>query len=549
MKTKAKKKEVQKKINKSRKVIIVKRILLVLFSIICATLIVAGNYYSKNFAGLELDEILFYIQSGLQGTSNSVISTIINQCYKSAILIALIFFILLCTDVKRKIVMYISWKDLRKKIQLYPIKIIHNHKILPMICILLASIIFFLKSFGVFTYLASKMQDTKIFDEYYVAGDSIEIRFPENKRNLILIFAESMENSIFSKENGGTWNYSIAPELENLALENINFSHNDKIGGAQNNIGSTFTAAGLISQTAGIPLLIPSLYNNTDTNIYVGDGNYMENVYTLGDVLKDNGYNLEMMMGSDGNFGGRTQYFTSNGDYKIFDVNYAVKNGYMKEEDKVWWGFDDEDLFRWSKDEIINLAKEDKPFNYIMLTADTHFTDGYLSENAPQDYPTQYENVHAYSSKCINEFIEWVKSQDFYEDTTIVVLGDHLGMQTAFYEDRIDDNSYKRTIYNVFINSAVETENSKNRQFTELDIYPTILASLGADIEGNRIGLGTNLFSNEPTLSEKLGVKYLDTEFRKKSHFYNKYIIGDNYYVMKNDAEEQAEKKKENEQN
>lgn len=549
MKTTEKKKEVQKEMKKSRIAIIIKRILLLLFSIIFATLIIAGNYYSKNFAGLELDEILFYIQSGLQGTSDSVVSTIIKQCYQPVLIMALIFFILFCTDVKRKLVIYISWKNLKKKIQLYPIRIIYNHKILPMICIVLASLIFFLKSFGVFSYIASKMEDTKIFDEYYVSGNSIEINLPENKRNLILIFSESMENSIFSKENGGTWDYSIAPELENLALENINFSHSDKIGGAQKITGATFTAAGLISQTAGIPLLVPSLYNGTNFNAYVGDGNYMENVYALGDVLKDNGYNLEMMMGSDGNFGGRTQYFTSNGGYKIFDVNYAIENGYMKEEDKVWWGFDDEDLFKWSKEEVINLAKEDKPFNYIILTADTHFADGYLSENAPQNYPTQYENVHAYSSKCINDFIEWIKSQDFYENTTIVVVGDHLGMQTAFYEDKIDDSQYQRTIYNVFINSAIEAKNAKNRQFTSLDIYPTILASLGADIEGNRIGLGTNLFSDEPTLSEKLGVEYLDSEFRKNSHFYNKYIIGDNYYVMKNEAEEQAKKKKENEQN
>ena len=36
----------------------------------------------------------------------------------------------------------------------------------------------------------------------------------------------------------------------------------------------------------------------------------------------------------------------------------------------------------------------------------------------------------------------------------------------------------------------------KNRDFSTLDFFPTTLASLGVQIEGDRLGLGTNLFSN-----------------------------------------------------
>ena len=73
-------------------------------------------------------------------------------------------------------------------------------------------------------------------------------------------------------------------------------------------------------------------------------------------------------------------------NYKIFDVNTAIKQGKMTEEDKVWWGFTDDNLFEWAKEEIINLSNENKPFNFIMLTADTHFIDGYLSENAEENH-------------------------------------------------------------------------------------------------------------------------------------------------------------------
>lgn len=57
-------------------------------------------------------------------------------------------------------------------------------------------------------------------------------------------------------------------------------------------------------------------------------------------------------------------------------------------------------------------------------------------------------------------------------------------------------------------------------------MFPTTLASLGVEIEGNRLGLGTNLFSNEKTLIEKYGIKYVNKELAYNSSFYNKEILG-----------------------
>ena len=58
--------------------------------------------------------------------------------------------------------------------------------------------------------------------------------------------------------------------------------------------------------------------------------------------------------------------------------------------------------------------------------------------------------------------------------------------------------------------ARIEAENAKNREFTTLDMFPTTLAAIGCKIEGNRLGLGTNLFSSERTLSEQLGMDYLN---------------------------------------
>ena len=66
-----------------------------------------------------------------------------------------------------------------------------------------------------------------------------------------------------------------------------------------------------------------------------------------------------------------------------------------------------------------------------------------------------------------------------------------------------------------------------------MDMYPTILASMGVQIEGERLGLGTNLFSGEKTLVEELGYDYVDKELRKKSDFYNNALLGDDYKLIK----------------
>ena len=181
-------------------------------------------------------------------------------------------------------------------------------------------------------------------------------------------------------------------------------------------------------------------------------------------------------------------------------------------------------LFEIAKEKILNLASQDQPFNFTMLTADTHFQDGYLCKDCPNKFDEQYKNVIACSSKRVGEFIKWIQAQDFYDNTTIVIAGDHLSMQSNFFELEEGQN-YDKTTVSIIINSAIEAENTKSRLYSTMDLYPTTLAALGATIEGNRLGLGTNLFSNEQTLIEKYGLEYLNSELMKTSKFYNNKIL------------------------
>ena len=107
----------------------------------------------------------------------------------------------------------------------------------------------------------------------------------------------------------------------------------------------------------------------------------------------------------------------------------------------------------------------------------------------------------------------------FYENTTVIITGDHLSMDKGYFSRNVED-SYVRRNYNCFVKSAVDTAYSKNRDFSCMDMFPTTLAAMGCTIEGNYLGLGVNLFSDRPTLAEEWGYDRFNSELSKASDYY-----------------------------
>lgn len=493
-------------------------ILLVLATIILIT----THYYHVNFVEQSVESLLFNLFGDNEGANLDILWEGIVQSVLPAIIIFLCLYLPTCEKTKNKFILSIQGKNTTKNIQIFPFKLISKYKLIYAIVLFILSFCYAANNFKLIDYLVYQNKTSMIFEEEYVSSKDIKLTFPNKKRNLIFIFLESMESSLCSLETGGGYSFSLMPELEKLAENNINFSNNSKIGGAVSTYGTTWTTAGILAQTSGTPLKIGSVKNS-----YVGY-QFLPGVYGLGDILEDEGYNQEFMLGSNANYGGLRDYFQNHGNYKIFDVESAIKEGKMTKDEKVWWGFSDDKLYEWSKEEITNLASQGKPFSYVMITADTHFVDGYLSPNASKKYPQKYENVHAYASKIVNDFVDWLKIQDFYENTTIVIVGDHLGMQSLFYQQNLPVN-FTRTVFNTFINSSVKSDNIKNRNFSTMDIFPTVLASMGVSIENDRLGLGTNLFSDRKTLIEEIGLNNFNRELAKKSIYYNEKLLQDDY--------------------
>jgi len=75
---------------------------------------------------------------------------------------------------------------------------------------------------------------------------------------------------------------------------------------------------------------------------------------------------------------------------------------------------------------------------------------------------------------------------------------------------------------NIFINSSIHYNKTftDNREFTSFDMFPTILASMGCKINGDRLGLGVNLFSGMKTLIERYDEETLNRELMTNNTVY-----------------------------
>lgn len=491
---------------KQKESITIKENLFIVSLIFLSAFIVLSIYWLyTNTGNVTLEQLLFHLKVPIKGTNTEMIWNYAYWTFSRVIAITIVACAIICIfeRIKKR-----NQQKL-KQILYFLVKVI-----------LLTSIIITLLIMNVFGFAKNQITASNLIEKEYVDSSTANVIFPEQKQNLIYIYLESMESTFTSKENGGIYEEDRIPELAQIAQNNISFSNTEKLGGALNLKGTHWTIAAMVSQTSGVPLKI-----TIGDNDYGKHSTFLPGAYALGEILEKNGYTNYLLLGSDSEFGGRKQYFETHGNYNIWDYNTAVKVGKKQVEEFVWWGYSDEDLFKYAKEQLTQISKKDEPFNYTMLTVDTHFTDGYLCEKCENHFPDQYSNVIKCSSKQVAEFVDWIKAQPFYENTTIIISGDHITMQPEI-EDRTDENGYgERTVYNAFINSKTETTQTTSRKFFTMDMYPTTLAALGAKIEGERLGLGTNLFSNEKTLAEKYGVEYLRQELEKKSTFYNSKLI------------------------
>ena len=513
-------------VNRNKRRRLAKKILLTsLFSLIfvmSAVLLSVAEWYQRTF-DVTFNDLLFTMLSPIGGTGESTMSEIFSACTPPVVILVALY----------AVAVVLLWRDTKKRIML--------RKIGAILCVvaLVASIIFAMIAFKIPEYLMTSLSSSELYEKEYVDPDDVKITDKDNNaQNLIYIYLESMETTYASKEDGGEQDVNYMPNLTSMADQYISFSDNDKLGGFRSITGTGWTMGALMGTTSGVPFSL-SVFGDQSHNSQGKDGTFVNGLCTLGDILAEKGYAQEFLCGSDVSFGGRETYFKVHGNYEIFDLYTAREEGYIASDYYVWWGFEDEILFKIAKDEITELASGDQPFNFTMLTVDPHHVDGYKCSICGDDYDVKTANVIACQDNQIYNFIEWCKTQDFYKNTTIVIVGDHPRMDKTLIGDL---TIYDRPMYNCIINSVAEPyASTENRTFTSLDMFPTTLAAMGFEIEGERLGLGTNLFSPVPTLCEKNGggeegYNWLDAEVQKASDYYKKEFVHSDRYKDKNNT-------------
>ena len=487
---------------KKHKIILVAGLVLsTILALLASLLAFSAKWMFKTWTNLTMDELVYHLTAPLEGTNTDMIKDYCNECAVPVLLIlGCILFVIAAnrkhTGILKKIAIVCSAGAVA--VTGITVGVTWN-------------------GLDVSNYMKGQSTYSTFIDDNYVDPSSVNITFPEQKRNLIYIFLESMEMTYADKENGGAFKQNVIPELTQLAQENEDFSgKSNKLNGGYSMPGTTWTMGAMFGQTSGLPLNTSIDANGMDTQ-----DSFFPGITTLGDILQNEGYSQTLLIGSEATFGGRKLYFTDHGQYDIMDYDYAHDNGLIPEDYKVWWGYEDEKLFGFAKEKLLELSQQDNPFNLTMLTVDTHFEDGYVCDICPDTFgDNQYANVMACSSRQVKEFVDWVQQQDFAADTTIVISGDHPTMDSDFCEDV--DKDYERRVYTTYINADAEKQTEKKRKYTIFDDFPTTLSAMGAQIEGDRLGLGTNLFSAKETLSEKEGVTAEYNKMLKKSKLMEK---------------------------
>ena len=478
------------------------KILGVLLIFLVAMLSFAALWTMDTWQNNTMDQIVFHITSPIEGTSSDILAGFLLKVLLPSVLVT--------------VAAIVTKAVLRKKEAKPKTMKTANIVITAVLVVFLAvSAILFINKYNVIGYFSAKSENSDFIKDNYADPEKVSVTFPEKKRNLIYIFLESMEMTYADKNSGGALDYNCIPELTQLAKDNDCFSGDkNTLNGARVSFGTTYTMGGMVAQSSGLPVVggIGNAASQQDS-FYPG-------ATVLGDILKKEGYTNELMVGSPVEFGGRGVYYSTHGDHKLFDYNYALKNGKLPTSDYyVWWGFEDKKLFTFAKEELKDLSSKNAPFNLTLLTVDTHFEDGYVCDDCKDEYGVQYANVMACSSRQVVEFINWCKTQDFYENTTIVLNGDHLTMDKDFLNSI--DAKYDRKTFTAIINPAVTREENTGRLFCTLDLFPTTLAAMGCKIEGDRLGLGTNLYSSKKTLFEEYGEDFVNAELSKNSEFVN----------------------------
>lgn len=317
------------------------------------------------------------------------------------------------------------------------------------------------------------------------------------KRNVIIISLESTQNFVINNKMNGT---TITPFLNSLTKDEDtlyfdNFYHQTGLGKTSD---SEFIVENSMFGAGGGAVFFTNAGNTFSS---------------MSDRLNDEGYATSVLHANNKSFWNRDLMYQALNITKFYDVeSYDVT-----EENSANWGLKDIPFMEQS----VDIMKEmEQPFYTRMLTLSNHFPftsdeeDKFIPEYDSGDKTVdRYFQTVNYTDKAIELLFKDLKEQGLYENSMIVMYGDHYGISEnhndamAKYLDKetitpYDTVNLQKVPFFIHIpNSGVAKEHTNastkvHEVAGQLNVRPTLLHLLGVDTSKD-VQFGTDILSKD----------------------------------------------------
>ncbi len=328
-----------------------------------------------------------------------------------------------------------------------------------------------------FEYFKGQVASGDFYAEGAYVAPSYELVSGSGKKNLLILYCESIEETFGDKELMGEDVLSpLRPYIEYPDM------HIDQMPGAD------FTIGGIVGSQCGIPLKSVSILSGNLTGWSLGK--YLPGAVCLGDYLKKDGYHNVYYNGSSGVFSGLNKFFLNHG----YD-EFAGKEEWLKKDPDAplnTWALYDSDMIDRSIARIDELMASGQKFSFALSTMDTH-EPGFLSPPcAGQGFAESWKGYARCSMTQVGRLLRHIRDKGWEDKFVILVMGDHLARMPMF-----DDVDLKHAGQRYVLCSLSRPEGlvPNRREISHFDLFPSLLCALGFTIEGDRLGFGWNVFS------------------------------------------------------
>ena len=272
----------------------------------------------------------------------------------------------------------------------------------------------------------------------------------EKRLNVVMVSVESL-SADFMATFGNT--KVITPFLDRFANESMFFTHLYSTG--------TRTVRGLEALSVGIPPTPGYSVVKRPNN---------ENLFTLGHVFKEKGYEPIYLYGGYGYFDNMNYFFGNNG-YTVVDRVALAANEIHHE---TIWGVADEDLFTLALREIDKRHAAGKPFFAQVMTTSNHRPYTYPDRRIDIPSGTGRDGAVKYTDWALGDFIARAQKKPWFDDTVFVIVADHCASSRG-----TTDIPIERFHIPLFIYAPKHIKPARiDAVASQIDLPPTLLALL-----------------------------------------------------------------------